>query len=102
MRGLLLAAQARRKEHPQTTPAQEKLWYFATLRQMEAQSDSVRDAYKRLAALALEASGWNIQTVILDWLEAELRVLSKRGQDRGAEAKQLMQAAVKLASALKQ
>jgi hypothetical protein len=97
-----LAAKARLKEDPKTTPAQEKLWYFATLRQMETESAAVRDAYKRLAAITLDASGWDAQTVILDWLEAELRILRKKGQDRSAEASQLMKAAVNLANALRQ
>ena len=97
-----MAATARLKEDPKTTPAQEKLWYFAMLRQMEAESDTVRDAYKRLAATTLDASCQDTRTVILDWLEAELRILRKRGQDQGANASQLMKAAVNLANALKQ
>ena len=97
-----MAAKARLKEDPKTTPLQEKLWYFATLRQMEAESDALSDAYKRLAATTLDASGWDAQTVILDWLEAELRILRKRGQDRGPDASQLMKAAVNLAHALRQ
>ena len=97
-----MAATARLKEDPKTTPAQEKLWYFAMLRQMEAQSEATRDAYKRLAAITLDASGWDARTVILDWLEAELRILRKKGQDQGADASQLMKAAVNLANALKQ
>ena len=64
-----MAAKARLKEDPPTTPAQEKLWYFAMLRQLDAQSEATRDAYKRLAATTLDASGWDAQTVILDWLE---------------------------------
>jgi hypothetical protein len=40
-----VAATARLKEDPKTTPAQEKLWYFAMLRQMEAESEATRDAY---------------------------------------------------------
>lgn len=97
-----MAAKARLKDVPKTTPAQEKLWYFAMLRQMDAPSDATRDAYKRLAAVTLDASGWDPQTVILDWLEAELRLLSKKGQAQGAEPSQLMKAAVNLASILKQ
>ena len=97
-----MAAQARRKDDPKTTPAQEKLWYFATLRQMEAQSEAVRGAYGRLAALTLEASGWNVQTVILDWLEAELRSLRQTGTEASAAGTHLMRAAVALSSALKQ
>jgi hypothetical protein len=97
-----LAAKARLKEDPKTTPAQEKLWYFATLRQMEAESAPISDAYRRLAAITLDASGWDTQTLILDWLEAELRALRKKGQDRSAEASALMKAALNLASVLKQ
>lgn len=97
-----MVAHARPKDEPKTTPQQEKLWYFAMLRQMEAESQAVRDAYKRLAATTLDASGWNTQTVILDWLEAELRTLSKKGQGRGADASQLTKAAVNLANVLKQ
>ena len=97
-----MAAKARRKEDPKTSPAQEKLWYFATLRQMEAKSEAVRDAYGRLASITLDAAGWDTQTVILDWLEGELVALRKRGQDRGPEASELMRAAVSLASALRQ
>ena len=98
----LLAEKVRLKEDPKPTPAQEKLWYFATLRQMQAESDALQDAYKRLAAITLDASGWDTQTVILDWLESELRILRKKAQDRSAEASQLMAAAVNLANALKQ
>ena len=97
-----MAAKARLKEDPKPTPQQEKLWYFAMLRQMEADAEVLRDAYKRLAAVTLEASGWNTQTVILDWLEAELRTLRKKGQGQGADASQLMKAAVSLASVLRQ
>ena len=97
-----MAAKARLIEAPQTTPAQEKLWYFVMLRQMEAESETIRDAYKRLAATTLDACGWDTRTVILDWLEAELRALSKKGQSRGAESSQLMKAAVNLTNVLKQ
>jgi DNA-binding SARP family transcriptional activator len=97
-----LAAKASLGKEPKTTPAQEKLWYFTTLRQMNAPSDALRDAYKRLAATSLDASGWDPQTVILDWLEAEIRTLHKKGQGQSAEASQLMAAAVTLANALRQ
>ncbi len=40
--------------------------------------------------------------MILDWLEAELRTLSKKGQGQGAEASQLMKAAVNFANVLRQ
>ena len=102
MRGPLGAAKAQPKEDPKPTPQQEKLWYFAMLRQMDAPSDATRDAYKRLSAVTLDASGWDTRTVILDWLEAELRTLRKKGQGQGADASQLMKAAVNLANALKQ
>lgn len=85
-----------------TTPAQEKLWFFVMLRQIEAQSEATRAAYKRLAAIALDANGWDPGTVILDWLEAELRILRKKGDDGGAAATQLMAAAVNLANVIKQ
>jgi hypothetical protein len=97
-----MVAKARPKAEPTPTPQQEKLWYFAMLRQMEADAEVLREAYKRLAATTLDASGWNTQTVILDWLEAELRALRKVGQGQGAEASQLMAAAVNLTNALKQ
>ena len=97
-----MVAKARPKEEPTPTPQQEKLWYFAMLRQMEADAEVLREAYKRLAATTLDASSWNTRTIILDWLEAELRTLRKKGQDRSTEASQLMRAAVNLANALKQ
>ena len=97
-----MAVNARLKEDPKPTAQQEKLWYFAMLRQMEADAEVLRDAYKRLAAVSLDAAGWDTQTVILDWLEAELRTLRKKGQGQGADASQLMKAAVSLASILKQ
>ena len=97
-----MAPKALLREDTQASPAQEKLWYFAMLRQMEAESDTVRDAYKRLAATTLDASCGDTRTVVLDWLEAELRILRKKGQDQGANASQLMKAAVNLANALKQ
>jgi hypothetical protein len=97
-----VAVNARLKEDPKPTPQQEKLWYFAMLRQMDAPTDTTRDAFKRLSAVTLDASGWDARTVILDWLEAELRTLRKKGQGESADASQLMKAAVNLANALKQ
>lgn len=97
-----MAAKASVRSEPKSTPAQEKLWYFTTLRQMDAQSATLGDAYKRLAASTLDASGWEPRTVILEWLEAELRILRKSGQDHSAEASELMTAAVTLVNALRQ
>ena len=79
----------------------EKLRYFVLLRQMEAESPLVREAYQRLADVAAAAEGWDPRTLILDWLESELRGLGPTGtsQESGGH---LMGAAVALANALKQ
>jgi hypothetical protein len=91
---------ARRK--PKSSPGHEKLSYFLMLRQMEAESDLVRAAYQRLADAASGAAGWDLRTVILDWLEAELRLLQMHREDTKATASELLRAAVTLANALKQ
>ena len=80
----------------------EKLLYFVLLRQMEAPSASVRDAYQRLADAASHAAGWDLRTVILDWLEAELRSPRTSEDDAGLHGVHLMKAAVALSNALGQ
>ena len=87
---------------PKTSPQLEKLSYFLMLRQFEAQSEVLQSAYQRLADAASDAAGWDLRTVILDWLEAELRLLQGAGEDTGATASELMKAAVTLSNALKQ
>jgi Arc/MetJ-type ribon-helix-helix transcriptional regulator len=80
----------------------EKLQYFLMLRQFETQSEVIRAAYQRLADTASASTGWNVRTVILDWLEAELRVLRRSPEDTKPVASELMKAAVSLSNALKQ
>jgi hypothetical protein len=80
----------------------EKLEYFLMFRQFETQSDLIRGAYQRVADTALVSEGWNMRTVILDWLEAELRTLRDSPDDTKAVASELMKAAVSLSNALKQ
>ncbi len=84
------------------SPQHEKLSYFVTLRQMQTDCEILRKAYERLAILAQASVGWNIPTVILDWLETELRLLRGAGEDGKAAASELMKAAVTLSNALKQ
>ena len=90
------------KRKPKSTPGHEKLSYFLMLRQMEADSDLVRAAYQRLADAAVEAEGWDLRTLILDWLEAELRTLRSEPEDTKAVSSELLRAAVALGNALKQ
>lgn len=72
------------------------------LRQMEAPSADLRNAYGRLAEAATAAAGWDLRTVILDWLETELRSAAQLKDDRGLHGNQLMKAAVALSNALGQ
>ena len=80
----------------------EKLIYFVILRQMEASSPCLKAAYQRLADLASGAAGWDPRTLILDWLEEELRASKQAGDREGDGSAQLLRAAVALASALRQ
>ena len=79
----------------------EKLLYFLTLRQMETSCDALSSAYERLAAAIGAASGWDLRTVILDWLEAELKSLTHTGEG-ATSGTQLMKAAVAMSHVLKQ
>jgi hypothetical protein len=79
----------------------EKLLYFLTLRQMETSSEVLRSAYERLGEAISAASGWNLSTVILDWLDAELRHLPPSGEG-STSGSQLMKAAVAMSHVLKQ
>lgn len=90
------------RKKPKSSPGHEKLRYFLMLRQIEAKSDLLRAAYQRLADAASGATGWDLRTVILDWLEAELRILGAEREDTNAEASELLRAAVTLGNALKQ
>lgn len=85
-----------------TTSQRETLLYFVMLRQIETDTPALRDAFARLAQAASEALGWDPSTLILDWLEGELRTLRAAGQPHGPADAQLMSAAVALAKALKQ
>ena len=87
---------------PKSRPDREKLLYFLMLRQMEAPSEAVSAAYARLAEVASAVTGRDLSTVILDWLEAELRSLRQTGTEASAAGTHLMRAAVALSSALKQ
>lgn len=87
---------------PKASPQHEKLLYFVMLRQMEAPSADLRNAYQRLAEAADAAAGWDLRTVILDWLETELRSLRQVEGNSGAYGIQLMKGAVALSNALGQ
>jgi len=80
----------------------EKLLYFLTLRQMETSCEALRSAYERLGGAISAASGWDLRTVILDWLEAELRGLSHSEEGASSSGPQLMKAAVAMSHVLKQ
>ena len=86
----------------QTSSQREKLLYFVMLRQVETTCPVVQAAYQRLADAASAAAGWDLRTVILDWLEAELRSARKPGDTAGSSGPELMKAAVALSNALKQ
>ena len=86
----------------QTSTQREKLLYFVMLRQMEASGEAQRQAYQRLADAASVSSGWDPRTVILDWLEAELRLIRQLGDEAGERGPQLMKATVALSNALRQ
>ena len=90
------------RPNSQTSTEREKLLYFVMLRQMEAPSQAIRDAYQRLADAASVAGGWDSRTVMLDWLEAELRLIRASGDEAGDRGPQLMKATVALSNALKQ
>lgn len=87
---------------PKASPQHEKLLYFVMLRQMEAPSAALGDAYGRLSDAASAAAGWDLRTVILDWLETELRSLRQVEGDSGTHGVQLMRGAVALSNALGQ
>lgn len=88
------------KAKPNASWRREKLLYFVMLRQMETLSPTLRDAYARLAEAASAADGWDLRTVILDWLETELRTLGKSEDNVGPLGIQLMKAAVAVSNAL--
>ena len=83
----------------QASVEREKLLYFVMLRQIETPSEANRQAYQRLADVASDAEGWDVGTLILDWLEAELRLIRQSGHGSGTE---IMKAAIALSNALKQ
>ncbi len=85
----------------QALAQREKLLYFLTLRQMETSSEVLRSAYERLGEALSAASSWNLSTVILDWLDAELRHLPASGEG-STSGPQLMKAAVAMSHVLKQ
>jgi hypothetical protein len=60
----------------------------------------MRDAYERLAGAASVSTGWDVRTVILDWLEAEMRSLSRLDNVDDTLGPRLMTAAVSLAKAV--
>ncbi len=82
--------------------AREKLVCFALLRQMETPCEILQGAYQRLIDAACQASGPDIALVILGWLEAELRSLRALDDEPREREGHLMQAAIALASALRQ
>ena len=85
-----------------TAAQRETLLYFVMLRQIEADSPALREAFARLAQAASEALGWDPSTIVLDWLEGELRTLRTASQPHSPTGAVLMGAAVALAKALKQ
>ena len=87
---------------PRTAAQRETLLYFVMLRQIEADSPALREAFARLAQAASEALGWDPSTIVLDWLESELRTLQAAGRPHSPTGAQLMSAAVALAKTLRQ
>lgn len=83
-----------------TTPAREKLLYVIMLRQFETPCQTMRDAYERLANSASVSGGWDLRTVIMDWLEAEIRCLGEPDRNDDTLGPRLMTAAVSLAKAV--
>ncbi len=92
----------RRKGDPRQATQRETLVCFALLRQMETPCQALRDAYGRLIKAASRADGSDVATVLLDWLEEELRAARALGEEAGRRGAELMRAAAALASALKQ
>lgn len=80
----------------------EKLHYFLTLRQMETSCEALRSAYERLWEAIAVATGWDLRTVILDWLESELRSLPSSTEGANSSGPQLMKAAVAMSHVLTQ
>lgn len=71
------------------------------LRQIEAQSSALRAAYRRLEkAVSSEITG-SPDTLILDWLEAELKILRRQGAETCETGLTLLSQAVTLCGALK-
>ena len=85
---------------PPTERQRERLQYMLMLRQIEAQSSRLRAAYGRLEAAVTAAANVSPDTLILDWLEAELTSLNHRGGDADAVGPNLMKQAVALCAAL--
>ena len=90
------------KPNSPASTEREKLLYFVMLRQLETSSELVRAAYGRLADATSAATGWDPRTVMLDWLEAELKALRQIGEAAGDSGSQLMRATVAFSNALKQ
>lgn len=90
------------RTNPYTSTQREKVVYFAMLRQMETPCQAMRDAFQRLADAASVSTSWNAKTLILDWLEAELKTLRQTGQDDAGRGRQFMKAALAISNALGQ
>ena len=72
----------------------DQLMFMLTLRQIQAPSKVVHDAYKRLENALSAAPMKSARTVILDWLEAELMSLHEAGSDEHNTATVLLKDAV--------
>ena len=71
------------------------------LRQIEAQSSALRSAYLRLEEAISGKATESLDTVILDWLEGELKSLRRQGADTSEIGPALLSQTLALCRALK-
>jgi len=79
----------------------EQLMYMLVLRQIEEQSRLARAALARLEASVAGAKEADPNTVILDWLAAELMALHRSESDPEHAGTRLLKHAIALCSVLK-
>lgn len=96
------ALPARPATDPLRSTARETLICFALLRQMETPCPVLQNAYQRLVEAASRADGMEAGMLVLGWVEGEVRALRTQGGATGEQEGQLLQAAVALASVLRQ
>lgn len=89
-------------EHSRSSTAaqRERLLYTLMLRQIETQSSVLRAAYGRLERAISDARDASPDTLILDWLEAELTRLRRQGSSADEAGAHLLNQAVALCRTL--